>query len=45
MKKKNKWFKNSKGYGYIEYKQNGKILIYLSINGILKEFELNKIKD
>lgn len=45
MKKKNKWFNNNKGYGYIEYKKNGKVSIYLSINGILKKFDLNKIKD
>lgn len=45
MKKKNKWFNNNKGYGYIEYKENGKVSIYLSVDGILKEFELNEIKD
>lgn len=42
---KNKWFSNNKGHGYIEYKENGKVSIYLSVNGTIKEFELNEIKD
>lgn len=43
--KKNKWFNNNKGNGYIEYKENGKVSIYLFVNGTIKEFELNEIKD
>ncbi len=45
MKKKDKWFNNNKGCGYIKYKENGKVSIYLSVNGELKEIELGKIKD
>jgi hypothetical protein len=45
MKKKDKYFNNNKGNGYIEYKENGKVSIYLFVNGIIKEFELGKIKD
>ena len=37
-----KWFSNNKGYGYIEYKENGEISIYLSINGTIKEHELKQ---
>lgn len=40
--KKNKWFNNNKGNGYIEYKENGEISIYLSINGTIKEFKLKQ---
>lgn len=39
-----KWFSNNKGYGYIEYKENGEISIYLYINGTKEEYEL-KLKD
>lgn len=45
MKKKDKYFSNNNEYGYIEYKENGKVSIYLFVNGIIKEFELDKIKD
>ncbi len=38
--KKIKWFSNNKGNGYIEYKENGKVSIYLFVNGKLEEFEL-----
>lgn len=35
-----KWFSNDKGNGYIEYKDNGKVSVYLYIDGTLTEFEL-----
>jgi cold shock CspA family protein len=44
MKKKDKWFNNNKGCGYIKYKGNGKVSIYLSVGGVLKEIELNQSK-
>lgn len=43
--KKNKCFNNNKGNGYIEYKENGKVLIYLFIDGTMKKFEITEIKD
>ena len=45
MEKKYKYFSNNKGHGYIEYKDNGEVSIYLFVNGTIKEFELGKIKD
>ena len=42
MKKKDKMFSNNKGNGYIEYQKNGKVLIYLIVDGIVKKFELKQ---
>lgn len=39
---KKKWFSNNKGVGYIEYKKNGRVSIYLYIDGTLKEIELKQ---
>lgn len=44
MKKKYKWFSNKKGYGYIEYKEDGKVIIYLSTGNDSKEIELTETK-
>ena len=41
MKTKVKWFKNEKGYGFIEYKDNGDILVHYSTT---KEGEYTKIE-
>lgn len=37
-----KWFNNNKGNGYIEYKDNGEVSIYLSINGTIQKFKLKQ---
>ena len=38
--KKNKWFSNNKGHGYIEYKENGEVSIYWFVNRTLIKIEL-----
>lgn len=44
MKRKIKWFSNNNGYGYIEYKEDGKVIIYLSTENDSKEIELTETK-
>lgn len=51
MKSIIKWFKDDKGYGFIEYKPSNKIYIYYSsdikrsYNNLVCDFELTKIRN
>lgn len=44
MKSKVKWFNNEKGNGFIEYKDNGNILIRFSITKENEDVEIELIK-
>lgn len=36
---KTKWFSNKKGYGYIEYKKDGNVMVHFYNSDGLKEIE------
>lgn len=45
MKDITKWFNNDNGHGFIEYKDNGNVLIYYSTNEEKKYIEFIKINE